>query len=87
MADELPSDTSQEALGVMSALYAGMDPGQKLRRVRELTRAVNRYSLAGLRNRHPEETDEALNRRLARIRLGATLADEVFAEPLDRVGS
>ena len=86
MADEPRSDTSKEALAIMSALYAGMDPEQKLRRVRELTRSVNRFSLAGLRNRHPDESDEALNRRLARIRLGPKLADEVFADSPDRAG-
>lgn len=84
MADEPRSDTSKEALAIMSALYAGMNPEQKLRRVRELNRAVNRFSLAGLRNRHPDETDAALNRRLARIRLGPELADEVFADSPDR---
>ena len=88
MASESPSDTSPEALAAMGALYSGMDAQQKLRRVRELTRAVTLFSLAGLRNRHPDETDEELNRRLARIRLGPALADEVFPESSsDRAGS
>jgi hypothetical protein len=62
----------------MTALYAGMTPAQKLRRVSELTSIVNRLALAGLRSRHPDDSNEQLRLRLARIRLGDDVVDAVY---------
>ena len=47
-----------------------MTPAEKLRRVRDLTRGAALLSLAGLRLRHPDESDAQLLRRLAALRLG-----------------
>ena len=62
----------------MTALYARMTPAEKLRRVRELTLAVNRLAIAGLRSRHPDDSEAQLRLRLARIRLGDDLVDAVY---------
>ena len=64
-------DTSLAVVRVMDSLYARMTPAEKLRRVTELTRTADAFALAGLRRRHPEESDEMLQRRLAELRLEA----------------
>jgi hypothetical protein len=71
-------DTSNDALRRMSRVYARMTPSERLRRMQQLTLAVSRLALAGLRRRHPTEGESELLRRLARIRLGADVADEVY---------
>ena len=72
------SDTSPDALRLMSSLYARMSPAEKLRRMQQLTLAVNQLALAGLRSRHPTEDEPALLLRLARIRLGDDIVEAVY---------
>ncbi len=67
------SDTDAEAARLMTALYRGMTPAEKLERVRDLTLSANRLALAGLRSRHPLDDESALLLRLARLRLGERL--------------
>lgn len=84
MADRLPlDDTSDDARAVMRRLYAAMTPAEKLKRMNELTVAANRLALAGLRSRHPEESEGALLLRLARVRLGDDLSDRVYGSRRD----
>ena len=71
-------DTSPETDRVMSEMYARMTPAEKLFRMRALTLAANRLALAGLRERHPRETDGELFMRLARIRLGDDLFEAAY---------
>lgn len=66
----LGDDTDVETRREMTALYARMTPEAKLRRVGDLTAAVNQLALAGLRIRHPGDGEPALLLRLARLRLG-----------------
>jgi hypothetical protein len=63
---------------VQQALYASMTPAEKLRRMSELTLAVNRFALAGLAQRYPDESQQELLLRLARLRLGDELVDRVY---------
>lgn len=63
----------------MTTHYAQMSPEDKLRRVRELTIAVSRLAMAGLRTRHPGETEGELLLRLARIRLGDDIVNAAYA--------
>jgi hypothetical protein len=72
------SDTSPEALDVMSTLYRRMSPEEKLRRVRDLTLAANAMAIEGLRARHTRESEAQLLMRLARIRLGDDLVAEAY---------
>jgi len=83
----IPSDTQPDALRVMSRLYARMTPEEKLRRVRDLTLTANGLALAGLRVRHPEESEAELLLRLARIRLGDDLVAVAYTSPADRGGA
>jgi hypothetical protein len=71
-------DTSNDVRSVQQALYASMTPSQKLRRMSELTMAVNRLALAGLAGRHPDESQQGLLLRLARLRLGDDLVDRAY---------
>jgi hypothetical protein len=63
---------------VQRALYALMSPAEKLKRMSELTLAVNQLALAGLRARHPRESQQQLLLRLARLRLGTDVVDRVY---------
>jgi hypothetical protein len=72
------SDTDPDVLERMSALYASMTPAEKLARVRDLTLAVNALALAGLRARHPDESEGQLLLRLARRRLGEDIVARAY---------
>ena len=74
-------DTDLEAGHLLIALYRKMTPAEKLERVRDLTLTSHQLALAGLRLRHPGESDRALILRLARRRLGRELAARVYGEP------
>lgn len=76
------ADASPEVRSMLIERYRGMAPEERLERMRELTIAVNQLALAGLRARHPLDDEAALRRRLARIRLGATIADAVYGSEL-----
>lgn len=73
-----PSDTSPEALRLMSSLYARMSPAEKLRQMQQITLMANQLALAGLRQRHPNDTEPELLLRLARLRLGDDVVDAVY---------
>jgi hypothetical protein len=81
MANRSPvDDTSPDARAIVARLYAKMSPAEKLARVRDLTFAANRLSLAGLRSRHPEESEGALLLRLAKLRLGDDLVRRAYRD-------
>jgi hypothetical protein len=71
-------DTRPDALRVLTAIYSRMTAAEKLARVRELTDSANRLALAGLRMRHPGESEATALRRLAGLRLGEALAARVY---------
>ena len=77
---ESTNDTDPEARAVLDSRLASMTPEQKLQRVSELALAVTELSLAGLRMRHPGESEGALLLRLARMRLGDALFDAVYPQ-------
>ena len=81
MANRSPvDDTSADARAVVARIYANMSPAEKLARVRDLTLAANRLSLAGLRSRHPDESEGTLLLSLARLRLGDELVRRACRE-------
>lgn len=71
-------DTSADVRMMLRELYASMTPGEKLRRMSELTLAANQLALAGLAARHPQESRHELLLRLARLRLGDELVDRAY---------
>lgn len=73
-------DTSSDARAVLARLYSEMSPADKVQRVCALSLAANRLSLAGLRSRHPAESEGALLLRLARLRLGDDLVRRAYGD-------
>ncbi len=51
---------------------------RKLALMGEMNRTVQAMALAGLRQRHPDDTQEQRRRRLATLLLGPELADRVY---------
>jgi hypothetical protein len=51
------TDTDAATLGRMDELYRQMTPAEKIHRVRALTLMVDRLALAGLRSRHPDDSE------------------------------
>jgi hypothetical protein len=76
----LASDTSLAAERAQVELWRRMSPIEKLHAVTETTRAVLQLSLAGIRLRHPEASEEECMLRLAILKLGRRLACQVFPE-------
>jgi hypothetical protein len=72
------SDTSPDAAAFLVSRLARMTPEEKLQRVRDLTLTAARLALAGLRARHPGETESKLLLRLARLRLGDALVNAAY---------
>ena len=72
------SDTSE---AVDRAVFAGiraMTPLQRLQIATRASRALHRLSVAGLRLRYPDATEEELSRRAGALRLGAELTRKAF---------
>ena len=76
----LASDTSLEAECAQVELWRRMSPLEKLRVVTEIGWAVQQLSLAGIRLRHPDASDEECMLRLAVLKLGRQLACSVYPE-------
>jgi hypothetical protein len=76
----LSSDTSLAAEREQVDLWRRMSPLEKARTVTEISVAVQQLSLAGIRLRHPEASDEECLLRLAIIKLGRRVACQVYPE-------
>jgi hypothetical protein len=55
-----------------------MPPWRKMALVGEMSRTVRTLALAGLRQRHPDDTSAQRQRRLADLLLGPDLAAKVY---------
>jgi hypothetical protein len=62
-----------------------MPAHQKLAQVSRMTRTVRDLAIAGLRQRHPDDTPLQRQRRLASLLLGDVLAERVYGPLLDDV--
>ncbi len=74
-----PSDTTSDAAAIQIALMRAAPAAQKLAAAGEMTVAVTLLARAGLRHRHPGASEEQISLMLARLLLGAGLADRAFA--------
>jgi hypothetical protein len=72
------SDTSRDAERILIERYRSMAPIDKIRIVRELSRASQALALAGARRRHPEADEHELRMRVASTRLPASVMSTVF---------
>ena len=76
----LASDTSLKAKRAQAELWRRMSPLEKVCAVTEISLAVQQLSLAGIRLRHPEASDEECMMRLAILKLGLQLACQVYPQ-------
>lgn len=74
----LASDTPLEVERLQVARWREMSPAEKAGVVADLTDCVRELSLAGIRSRHPDATDEECRLRYALITLGPSLAYKVY---------
>jgi hypothetical protein len=73
------SDTHRDAERVQIELMRQAPPWRKLYLLGQLNQTVKLMALSGLRQRHPQATEEELRRRLADLLLGVELAARVYA--------
>ena len=71
-------DTTADAHRRQTEIYARMGGTARVSIAFELTEAVRRLALAGIRHRHPEYTDEQIQAAWARLTLGDDLYREVW---------
>ncbi|MFN2132824.1 MAG: hypothetical protein ACK2VD_20020 [Anaerolineae bacterium] len=81
----LSADTSPEIERIQIERLRQMPAWRKLELAGEMSRAVRRLALVGLRQRYPGDTPAQRRRRLADLMLGAELAARVYGPgPDDR---
>ena len=79
----LAEDTSPEAERVLIELLREASPARKIEMVLGANRTARTLALAGLCERHPEESDARLWRRLADLELGPELAAKAYGPLAD----
>ncbi len=72
------ADTSPEAEEVLVKLFREAPGWRKLEMVGELYATTKLLALGGLRERHPEASEEELQRRLADLLLGEDLVARAY---------
>ena len=72
------SDTSPEVERVRLELLRRMPAHRKLALVGEMSQTVRTLAMAGLRQRHPDDTPAQRRRRLADLVLGPELAARTY---------
>lgn len=74
----LPRDTSIEAARVMYSVLRGL-PSERNSELRaELNERLRASQRCGIRNRHPEYSEEQVEMALRRLRLGKDLFEKVY---------
>jgi hypothetical protein len=76
----LSSDTTRAAERVQVELWRRMSPMDKARAVSGISRAVQKLSLLGIRQRHPGASERECALRLAMLKLGRDLTYEAYPE-------
>jgi hypothetical protein len=71
-------DTHPKAEAVLIRLLREAPSWRKLEMVDQLNQSVKLLALAGLRQRHPNDNNEQLHRRLADLLLGDEVALKVY---------
>ena len=74
------SDTPSEVDDILITLLRQAPAWRKFKMVGELNATVKQFALAGIRQRHPEATEQVVNRHLADLLLGEELAAKVYGE-------
>lgn len=77
----LSLDTHPEIEQLWIQRLRRMPPKRKMALVGEMNRTVRTLALAGLRQRHPDDSPAQRKRRLADLLLGSELAARVYGPP------
>lgn len=72
------SDTTPEAERVLIEIARAMPGPKKIDQVFDLIELVRSFSMAGLRSRHPEASEEELKKRLAALVFDRETVIEVY---------
>jgi hypothetical protein len=78
MHDGIPEDTTPEAWAHWISLWRTASPAQKAARVGELNHATRTAALAGIRQRHPEATEQDQRMYLAALLFGDDLVRNAY---------
>lgn len=70
----LSADTSPDVAQLLVERWRSMTPIDKFRAVDAANRSVEALSAAGVRQRHPEASDEEVRRRVIALRIGRELS-------------
>ena len=76
----VPADTTEEAHRLQGEIYRRMGGAARLSVAFRLTETVRQISQAGIRQRHPDYTDEQVFHAWARLTLGDALYCEVWPD-------
>ncbi len=80
MSGARPTDTAPQARAVQLQALRRMGISGRAAMTFELTRALRQTVRAGIRQRHPDYTEEEVHLALMRLTLGEELFHEVFPE-------
>ena len=80
----LSPDTTPEIERLQMERLREMPPWRKMELVSEMNRTVQTLALAGLRQRHPDDSPHRRRRRLADLLLGPELAARVYGPLLEQ---
>ena len=69
----LPADTTREAYETQLEVWRGMSGSERVELAFEMSRDAREVSLAGIRHRHPEYSEEQTQYALFRMLLGDSL--------------
>jgi hypothetical protein len=83
MMTTLSSDTPPEVERLQIERLRQMPPWRKMALVAEMNGTVHALALAGLRQRHPDDSPSQRRRRLADLLLGPELAARVYGPLLE----
>ncbi len=79
MPEAIPADTSLQAFHVQIKVLRRLDPGRRLEQLAcQLSDYVRELSTSGVRQRHPEYSDEQVRQAVIRLSLGEKLFREVY---------
>ncbi len=73
-------DTSLDAERMQIELWRRMSPFRKARAVAELSQSVRKLSLAGIRQRYPEASEDECRFRFAVQTLGRSVACRIYPD-------
>jgi hypothetical protein len=82
----LSPDTRPEIERLQIERLREMPPWRKIALVSEMSQTVHALALAGLRQRHPDDTPAQRQRRLADLLLGPELAARAYGPTLEEDG-